>query len=146
MDNKIIEDKEIQIIENNLESRRYFRIQVGDEASNTFYCKKYMSPSIATDGIIFGFDYEKRSLKVLLVKRQEMDGNEPNAFGGCWAFPGGFLRPGETVEECIIRELAEEARFPIEKGDLKNLTPFSEQSCYWNRNPLLDCHDSHGTV
>ena len=50
--------------------------------------------------MIFGFDGV--SIKVLLIQR----GIEP--YKGQWAFPGGFLKMNETVEECAKRELEEE--------------------------------------
>ena len=39
-------------------------------------------------------------LQVLLWKR----GKEP--FAGCWSLPGGYLEPGETLEDSIRRHLA----------------------------------------
>ena len=44
----------------------------------------------------------KTKLTLLLIKRKE------HPFQGCWALPGGFLQPGETIEACALREIEEE--------------------------------------
>lgn len=44
----------------------------------------------------------EQQLQLLLIRR----GGHP--FKGKWALPGGFLHPGETVEECALRETQEE--------------------------------------
>jgi 8-oxo-dGTP diphosphatase len=41
--------------------------------------------------------------RILISKRPE-----GKALAGLWEFPGGKLEPGETPEECLIRELQEE--------------------------------------
>lgn len=64
------------------------------------YCYSYPHPAVTTDCVIFGYD--NMQLKVLLIQR----GGEP--FKGKWAFPGGFMKMDETVEECARRELKEE--------------------------------------
>ena len=66
----------------------------------TKYTYKYPHPAVTTDSVVFGFD--GRYLHILLVERR----SEP--YKGCWALPGGFMHIDETVEECAMRELAEE--------------------------------------
>lgn len=41
---------------------------------------------------------------------------EKGMLAGLWEFPGGKLQPGETMEQCIARELYEEMRLRLEVG------------------------------
>jgi len=68
------------------------------------FCYKYWRPALTTDCVIFGYDV-KCGLQLLLIER----GGEP--YIGKWAFTGGFLKEGETVEEGAVRELFEETAF-----------------------------------
>lgn len=74
---------------------------------------KYPKPSVTADIIAVRPGYgelnesqwrenPKFALEVLLIKR----GQWP--YEGCWALPGGFIRPTESVEEGARRELREE--------------------------------------
>ncbi len=80
--------------------------------------KNYERPSVTADVAAFMIRSEKSDnykrdceskLSLLLIKR----GVHP--FLNHWALPGGFLHPDETIEECALREIAEEA----------NITPAS---------------------
>jgi len=57
-------------------------------------------PAVAVDALVFTIQGDQ--LQVALIQR----GIEP--FKGCWALPGGFVRPGEALEEAVKRELQEE--------------------------------------
>ncbi len=50
--------------------------------------------------------------RVLMCKRPE-----GKMLAGLWEFPGGKRRDGETIQECIRRELKEECDLDVEVGD-----------------------------
>ena len=56
----------------------------------------WKKPWVTTDGIVLIGD------QVVLIKR----GREP--FKGMYALPGGIVEYGETVEQCVVREIEEE--------------------------------------
>ncbi|NGZ76404.1 NUDIX hydrolase [Saccharibacillus alkalitolerans] len=87
----------------------------------------YERPSVAADMVIFTVAGEKeenyrklpkRSLRVLLVRR----GGHP--YLGCWALPGGFVRPNETAGEAAERELREETG--VDRVYMEQLHTFSD--------------------
>ncbi|MBD2363173.1 8-oxo-dGTP diphosphatase MutT [Anabaena minutissima FACHB-250] len=49
----------------------------------------------------------------ILIDRRRQEGS----MGGLWEFPGGKIEFGETVEECIKREIYEELGIVIEVGE-----------------------------
>jgi A/G-specific adenine glycosylase len=53
-----------------------------------------------------------RKGEVLIAQRRAED-----MLGGLWEFPGGKQEPGETIQQCIVRELKEELGIQIETGD-----------------------------
>ncbi|MBI1261619.1 MAG: 8-oxo-dGTP diphosphatase MutT [Rhizobiales bacterium] len=55
--------------------------------------------------------------RVLLAQRPE-----GKTLAGLWEFPGGKVEPGETPEDCLIRELKEEISIDVAKACLAPLT------------------------
>jgi 8-oxo-dGTP diphosphatase len=58
-------------------------------------------------GLIF------RSGKLLITQRHARA-----HLGGLWEFPGGKREPGETFEQCLVRELREELGVEVVVGEL----------------------------
>lgn len=88
---------------------------------------KYERPSLTADIAAFMIrsedsgNYKRNSeqrLTILLIRR----GKYP--FKDCWALPGGFLQPNETVEECALREITEETN--VKPVSLMPVGVFSE--------------------
>ena len=63
-----------------------------------------MRPDIklSVDAVIFGYDPEQ-GISVLLIQRKL----EP--FQNMWALPGGFVKPFESLDEAVKRELGDES-------------------------------------
>jgi 8-oxo-dGTP diphosphatase len=51
--------------------------------------------------------------KVLLARRKQWDSHQ-----GFWEFPGGAVERGETLEECLAREILEELGVSAEIGEV----------------------------
>lgn len=64
------------------------------------FCYEYPHPAVTTDIALFTIIEDK--LAILLIRRR----SQP--FQGGWALPGGFVDPDECLEDCALRELAEE--------------------------------------
>ena len=56
-----------------------------------------------TAGIVWDRAPSAEEARVLITKRRSDD-----AHGGLWEFPGGKQESGESLEECLARELREE--------------------------------------
>lgn len=79
---------------------------------------KYNRPSVTVDAVLFSIvDSE---LKVLLVRRKY------HPFAGAWAFPGGFVRIDECLEDAVYRELNEETGIKPDTLYLEQLYTFGD--------------------
>ena len=66
-----------------------------------------------------------RDGKVLLIKRAY----EP--YKGLWTLPGGRLEPGESIEQCAIREIAEEIGVTIRNPRPVILQALGRDEAFW---------------
>ncbi|MFC8686831.1 NUDIX domain-containing protein [Brevibacillus porteri] len=85
--------------------------QTEQEYLEAYDVSQFERPSVTVDMLVFTVmdeleeNYRKlspKSLKILLVKRGE------HPYIGHWALPGGFVIPGESLEEAARRELCTE--------------------------------------
>ena len=70
------------------------------------YTSTHPRPSVTTD--IALFRRTDVTLEILLIRRRD------DPFAGQWALPGGFVEPGETLDEAARREMAEETGIVVE--------------------------------
>lgn len=63
-------------------------------------------PVIVTAAVI------RQGDKVLVAQRQH------GHLKGKWEFPGGKLEPGESPEQCLVREIKEELNLDVRVGDI----------------------------
>lgn len=60
---------------------------------------------------------------IILQDHKVLMGKRKNAHGeGCWAFPGGHLEHGESIEECARREVKEETGLNVQNIRIETFT------------------------
>ncbi|ODN69097.1 8-oxo-dGTP diphosphatase MutT [Methylobrevis pamukkalensis] len=80
--------------------------------------------------------------RVLISQRPE-----GKALAGLWEFPGGKVDPGESPEDALVRELAEELGITVEKPCLAPLTFASfDYETFHLLMPLYVCRRWQGFV
>ena len=91
--------------------------------------RKKVPHKIVGAGVVVG-----RGGRVLIAQRKES-----SMLGGLWEFPGGTREPGETMPQCIARELKEELGISVEIGPHLVTVPHAyshftiELHTYWAR-------------
>jgi 8-oxo-dGTP diphosphatase len=76
---------------------------------------EYPRPAVTVDVAIVTREQKPR---VLLIRRKH------DPFAGCWALPGGFVDPEESLEAAARRELLEETG--VQTTDLRQLHTFGD--------------------
>lgn len=109
--------------------RQYTMSKEEKEYLSNYNIADFERPSVAADIAIFSIlndgdrynirKLQKKSLKILLIKRASYP------YKDCWALPGGFCKPGEDVIETAKRELYEETN--VKNAYLQLVGVFGEQ-------------------
>ena len=71
-----------------------------------------MSPQVAAAAVVAALIRDADSGRLLLAQRPEGHGTHP----GKWEFPGGKRRGGESLDQCLVRELSEELDVEVVPG------------------------------
>jgi len=115
----------------------------GDPENYPFKSKKKPIPTVPVGaGIVW------KNAKVFLIARR----NQQEMLGGLWEFPGGKVEAGETMADCIYRELLEELGIKVEVKNefLRVKHTYSHfhlrmtlHHCHWRGDTpqCLDCAD-----
>jgi 8-oxo-dGTP diphosphatase len=72
-----------------------------------YIIRSFKNPLLTVDAVITDLDG-----RIIFIRRK----NPP--YKGSWAFPGGFVEYGETVEEAVVREVREETGVIIKIQEL----------------------------
>jgi len=64
----------------------------------------YKSPAKKSPHHVIGVGVIRSDEGTYLIAKRPLDG----MLGGLWEFPGGKKEPGETIQDCVVRELREE--------------------------------------
>ena len=81
------------------------------------YDPRGYSPVAVTVDVV-AFTIVDDQLEILLVRR----GQDP--YAGCWALPGGFVRPQEDLDTAALRELREETGVVAGPGHIEQLATY----------------------
>ena len=115
--------------------------------------KRYFRPNMATDAVVFAIlntDYTNKDLysgelHVLLIKRDAVQSSgKERPDRGYWALPGGFVAAGESLEECVVRELTEETSIDFNSIEKEGSLKLSQLKTY--SNPKRDAWNFDNNV
>lgn len=115
--------------------------------------KRYFRPNMATDAVVFAIlntDYTNKDLysgelHVLLIKRDAVQSSgKERPDRGYWALPGGFVAAGESLEECVVRELTEETSIDFNSLEKEGSLELSQLKTY--SNPKRDAWNFDNNV
>lgn len=89
-----------------------------EEFLAAYDASRYHRPSVTVDVVVL--TVRQGALCVLLVER---DGHP---FRGCWALPGGFRNPQESLDSAATRELGEETGIELSDAHIEQLGTFGD--------------------